>query len=136
MNVNLKLLQIHILQAQGRNDQVVAVYRELIEQNPDNVALRYRLVEFHRQQGQLDQAEAVARELVATKPDDVQAKLFLVQFLANSKGAKAAQQELEGLHRGAARTTCRCALPWRNCCWRRKSCNPPRQAYRDDYRSG
>ena len=95
-DVNLKLLQIHILQAQGRNDQVVAVYRELIEQNPDNVALRYRLVEFHRQQGQLDQAEAVARELVATKPDDVQAKLFLVQFLANSKGPKAAQQELEG----------------------------------------
>ena len=53
-------------------------------------------MEFHRQQGQLDQAEAVARELVATKPDDVQAKLFLVQFLANSKGPKAAQQELEG----------------------------------------
>jgi len=87
----LKMLKIRVLHSQQKNDEVVAVYRELMADDPENLLYPYQLANFYLQDfskketTRKDMAEAVLRDQVAQKPDNDTVKLWLVEFLAKNR---------------------------------------------------
>ena len=90
----LRVLRIEILQRLGRNAEVEADYRELIDAYPEDNAFRFRLAQFLLSDGRVDDVEQVLREIVDADPESISARLALVQFLANVRGPEVAEQTL------------------------------------------
>ena len=91
----LRLLRIQILQRAGsRQDDVVAEYKSLMEDYPDEVAFGYRLAQFLASEGRVDEVEPVLRQIIINDPKNVEGRLALAQYVANTKGPDAAEQLL------------------------------------------
>ena len=91
----LRLLRIQILQRVGNfQDEVVAEYRGLMEDYPDEVGFGYRLAQFLASEGRIDEVEPVLRQIIDNDPSNVEARLALTQFVANSEGPEQAEQLL------------------------------------------
>ncbi|MBK9664224.1 MAG: tetratricopeptide repeat protein [Gammaproteobacteria bacterium] len=95
-NATLQLLKIRVLEQNHREEEALAVYRELVEAYPDNLFYHYRLVRYLEEHGRTDEAEAALRSIVNTSPDNVQLKLWLTQFLANNRNPELAETTLKG----------------------------------------
>lgn len=91
----LKLLKIDVLESQGRVDDAVAVYRELIENYPENLLFHYRLVKLFEKYNRVDDAEQQLRGMINARPDNVKLKLWLAQFIANRKDLTIAENALK-----------------------------------------
>ncbi|MDP6694788.1 MAG: tetratricopeptide repeat protein [Gammaproteobacteria bacterium] len=91
----LRLLKIQLLQRAGRNADVVAEYRALISEFPDQDVYSYQLARFLVGVGRVDEVEAVLQDLIRSRPDDNQAKLALVQFISGMQGAEPARALLQ-----------------------------------------
>ena len=91
----LRLLRIQLLQRAGTyQDEVVAEYRGLMTDYPDEVAFGYRLAQFLASEGRTDEVEPVLRQIITNDPENVEARLALTQYVANTRGPEAAEQLL------------------------------------------
>lgn len=91
----LKLLKIDVLETQGRVDEAISVYRELIDNNPENLLFHYRLVKLFEKYNRVDEAEQQLRGMINARPDNVKLKLWLAQFIANRKDLTIAENALK-----------------------------------------
>ena len=94
-SVPLRLLNIRVLEAMGRDDEVIAEFQQLVELYPDSVVYVGRLVDFYVANDRLDDAEKLLRAQVKAQPDQNQMKMLLVRFMLMNKGAEVAVAELE-----------------------------------------
>jgi tetratricopeptide (TPR) repeat protein len=94
-NTMLQLLQIKVLNQQNKSDAVIAVFRNLIAQNPDNLRFASQLANFYIANNRKDDAEKELRQLVTQHPDNADAKLLLVEFLGKIRSLDAALQQLQ-----------------------------------------
>lgn len=100
-NESLKLLKIRLLYSQGRRDEVVAIYKELIAEYPEKILYPFQLVNFHLRNEsneisvRRNLAEQILRELVVKKPAETQVKLWLVEFLIKNRSLTAGKDLLQ-----------------------------------------
>ena len=100
-NESLRMLKIRVLESQNKLDEVIAQYKELMQQHPDNLFYPYQLVNVYLKDEQTEKqirenlAETVLRDLVDKKPENEQVKLWLVEFLIRNRGHDQGRQELE-----------------------------------------
>ncbi|MEE8057514.1 MAG: tetratricopeptide repeat protein [Pseudomonadales bacterium] len=100
-NASLKMLKIRLLASQDKPDEIIATYKQLIAEYPDNLLYPFQLVNFYLQdnrneeQQQKSLAESTLRDLVKTKPEEKAVKLWLVEFLMKNRDEKDAQEMLE-----------------------------------------
>lgn len=94
-NVPLQMAKMQALEKKGDKAGIEAVFKELIESNPDQVAYRNNLTRFYLQQGDKEKAEAEIRAISAENPEDQAAKLNIVRFMKSLGGNEAAKKELQ-----------------------------------------
>lgn len=94
-NAALRLMQIRIFGKQDKNDDVIASFKALIAEHPDNLLYSSQLANFYIASERLDDAEALLRDLVKQKADSDEAKLLLVEFLGKHRSSDIALSELE-----------------------------------------
>lgn len=96
----LKMLKIRVLHSQQKNDEVIAVYRELMADDPENLLYPYQLANFYLQDFSKDEAtrkdmaEAVLRDQVIQKPESDTVKLWLIEFLAKNRDVEVGKKLL------------------------------------------
>ena len=96
----LKMLKIRVLHSQQKSDDVIAVYKELMADDPENLLYPYQLANFYLQDASNEEskrknlAEAVLRDQVEKKPDNDTVKLWLVEFLAKNREVEAGKKLL------------------------------------------
>lgn len=93
-NAALYRLRLGVLERLGRDDEIVAQLRDMVQRFPD-AGLHRVLVGRFIAQGRLDEAEAYFRERIDAAPDDADARLELLAFLQANVGAEAARAEVE-----------------------------------------
>jgi tetratricopeptide (TPR) repeat protein len=91
----LKLLKIRVLDRQGKVDDAVGVYRELVRDNPDNLLYTYQLVNYYITHQRNDEAEQLLRTTIDSNPDKPEVKLWLVEFLTKNRTPEEGQKALE-----------------------------------------
>ena len=92
-NIPLQLVQIDILEAEGKSDEVIAAYETLIQQSPKERAYRNLLAAHYLKHKQPEQAQQVLEQAVADFPDEADAKIAVIRF-AERYGDKAKAIEL------------------------------------------
>ncbi len=93
----VSLLKLQGLTRKGKLPEAEELLRGLVTKNPQELTLRNQLVQLYIAEKRLDQAEKELREIASVSPADSKSQLNLVRFLITFKGAKAGQDELEGL---------------------------------------
>lgn len=100
-NESLKMLKLRVLASQDKRDEVVAAYKELMAEYPENLMYPFQLVNYYlnddrfAEEERKDVAESTLRALVEAKPEDVTPKLWLVEFLAKNRDGENAVKMLE-----------------------------------------
>ena len=90
-NESLKVLKLRLLMSQGKRDEAVAMFKELIAEYPDKLFYNMQLINFYLQDASMseedrkDLAEKTLKELVAAKPDQEQPKLWLAEFTIKNR---------------------------------------------------
>ncbi len=87
-------IRLAVLEKLGREDDVVAQLRDMVERFPD-AGIHRTLVKRYIAQGRLEDAETYLRERVAQKTDTPDARLELLSFLKKYVGADAALAEVD-----------------------------------------
>ncbi len=90
----LALALAHCLELDGRLDEAVPVYREVVERDPTDVVALARLVDLAAWQGDASAALAWSRRLAAAAPDTAAAQRRLGQALARCGEQEAADRAL------------------------------------------
>lgn len=90
----LRLLRIRLLQQAGREAEVDAGFRTLLDDYPQEPAYGYQYAQFLAEAGRIDDVEAVLHNIIQHDPENVQARLALTQFVANTRDGKAAEDLL------------------------------------------
>ena len=94
-NVSLQLLKIKLFEQTGDFNNVEAILKKLVDQNPRELGYRKLLANFYAEQHRIDDGEAEMRAFATANPSDSAAALELVRFLFKTKGAPAeARNEL------------------------------------------
>ncbi|MFQ5644637.1 MAG: tetratricopeptide repeat protein, partial [Thiogranum sp.] len=78
----------------GKDDKAVGLLREIVRDNPADLAPRLDLAAYLARAEKLDEAEQVLRDSIAAAPDDAERYLLLADFLATKRGKQAAVDEL------------------------------------------
>ena len=85
-NSSLKMLKIEVLKRSKKFDEVSAIYRELITENPKSFTFYDKLAGDYTAQGKLDEAEKIVRLAISNNPESVDPILALVDFIKKMKG--------------------------------------------------
>ena len=96
-DLGIELFKVQVLEKAQNLQQAEALVQKLTEQYPKEMAFKKELIRLYVLQKDFDDAEKEQRAIIATLPTNVQAHLDLVRLLGATKGAAAAQQELETL---------------------------------------
>jgi cellulose synthase operon protein C len=94
-NTTLRLMQIKVFGKQNKTADVIATFKYLMAEQPDNLIYPAQLANFYMASGRLDDAEALLREIAASRSDKEEAKLLLVDFLARERSLGQARTELQ-----------------------------------------
>lgn len=93
----LRMYKIRVLATYTRrNDEVIAEYRNLMAQYPDDLSYYLGLADFLLKRNLVDETEELLRELIASKPDNTEVKLWLAQFLAQTASLDEAEAVVQG----------------------------------------
>lgn len=96
-NNSLKRLKIEVLKKMGRNEDIVAIYRELIDRMPNEVYFYSQLANVQIQLQKHDDAESTLREAIKNNPENSVAVFNLVNFLDRTRDSSAMENELKAL---------------------------------------
>lgn len=91
----LRLLLIKLYGKQNKSDEVVAVFNELIKEDPTNLLYPGQLANFYILSNKPADAEAVLRTTIDKNPDSDDAKLLLIEFLGKQQRPDDARKLLE-----------------------------------------
>ncbi len=80
---NLKLLRASLLNKAKRIDEVVEIYRALVQKYPEELEHYKRLANYLIFFDRLEESEDFLREMVAAQPESVEVKLWLAEFIAS-----------------------------------------------------
>ena len=102
-NESLKSLKIRLLASQKKQEEAVALFKELINEHPDNLMYVMQLTNYQlsanatleNEAERKDQAEKTLRDAVASNPEEEQFKLWLVEFLLKNRGLDTGRDQLE-----------------------------------------
>lgn len=94
--LTMLMLKVDVLTLLKRAGDAEQVLQQAVALQPDNVRLRYRLVDFYLRQFETDKAEVALRALVDANPEEPAHLDQLLRFLTQSTGPEAALAELEG----------------------------------------
>lgn len=96
-DASLMLMKVQMLEKSGKNDEVVALYKQLIADNPDAVFYSYRLTNFQERQGDVDAAAQTIRDAMAAFPDNQELKIGLARLYLNNERPDDAEAHLKAL---------------------------------------
>jgi len=94
-NLALGLLRVELLGALNRIDEIGPAIDGLIENHPDQLALRRAMARWALIRGDHERTEAELREIAKRAPDNPEAALDVARFLVRVEGRDAAAAELE-----------------------------------------
>ena len=98
---SLKIIKIKLLLFMKRPDEVPPIYRQLIDQNPENIQYIFQLASFlaasdpQGREAGLAKAESLFRSEIDKNPDEDQLKIWLVKLLSESESSEAGIEALE-----------------------------------------
>ena len=92
-NISLRLLKTQIDSKRNDDNAVIEDYKKLVELKPDDIRIKYALVNAYIKSNKNKDAEDLLRNLVQDNHDLIEAKLVLLDFLY-SKGADKAEKQL------------------------------------------
>src|SRR6266404_1453533 len=87
-------IRAQILAQKGDLSQAEGILHELIDQKPQDIALRDQLARIYIAQRRFEDAEKELRAIVAANPENPGAELDVVRFLGGVKGPAIAREEL------------------------------------------
>ncbi len=87
-------IRAQILAQKGDLSQAEGILHKLIDQKPQDIAVRDQLVRIYTAQRRFEDAEKELRAIVAANPENPGAELDAVRFLGGVKGAALAREEL------------------------------------------
>jgi tetratricopeptide (TPR) repeat protein len=87
-------IRAQIFAQKGDLVQAEGILHKLIEQKPQDIALRDQLVRIYVAQRRFDDAERELRAIAAANPENTAAELDVVRFLSGVKGTTVAREEL------------------------------------------
>lgn len=93
-DLGVELFRIKIYEKRKDVARVEQLMRKLIDQFPQELALKTQLLQFYLLQSRIDDAEKLLRQMADSDPANSTAGLALVRFLKESQGEAAARQEL------------------------------------------
>lgn len=94
-NIAVQLMKVQALKNLKKTDDVIAIYKKLIEFYPDSNELKMGLASIYFEAGKVDATEAMLRTIVKLNPNDIKFSANLVSFLYSTKGVESAKKELE-----------------------------------------
>ncbi len=100
-NESLKMLKIRLLTSQDKREEVVAMYKQLMVEYPDNLLYPFQLVNYYLKDDRMEEsqrqalAEATLNDLIKLKPEDETVKLWLVEFKFRNRTAEEGRLLLE-----------------------------------------
>ena len=95
-NATIRTLLARVHTQIGNTAEAARLYGEIVTQEPQILAHRLRLANFHVTQQQIDEAEAVLKRAIE-EIEDVNAGLAYAEFLAKNRSAQAAADELKSM---------------------------------------
>jgi Flp pilus assembly protein TadD len=87
-------IRAQILAQKGDLTQAEGILHKLIDQKPQDIALRDQLVRIYIAQRRFDDAEKELRAIAAANPENTAAELDVVRFLGEVRGPAIAREEL------------------------------------------
>jgi tetratricopeptide (TPR) repeat protein len=90
----IEQIRAQIFVRKGDLAQAEGILHKLIDQKPQEIALRDQLVRIYVAQRRFDEAERELRSIAAANPGNTGAELDLVRFLSGIKGPAVAREEL------------------------------------------
>jgi tetratricopeptide (TPR) repeat protein len=91
----LSMLQLGMLNALGRSDELIVAVEKLIKLHPDDNTYIFQLARYYNAALRTDDAEALLRESIKARPEETELKLFLVNLLSVNNDNETAIAELE-----------------------------------------
>ncbi len=95
--LELYVAKLRILAESGDSAGTGALLKAMVERFPDNMEARSNLIAWYMAEGDIDGAEAFMRKLAGDPTGPVEGHLAVVQLLQATRGAEAAQAELDRL---------------------------------------
>lgn len=95
--MDLHVAKLRILAQSGDTAGMGAQLKAMVERFPDNVEARTALISWYISEGDIDGAEVFMRQLAGDLTGPVEGHVAVVQLLQTSRGAEAAQAELDRL---------------------------------------
>ena len=92
----LRQFRIVLLRSAGRNEDVEADLKSVIEDFPDEEAYAVTLAQLYIAEERMDEAEEVLRKLVDSDPTDLDRRIDFARFLAAQRGPEEAENALKG----------------------------------------
>jgi tetratricopeptide (TPR) repeat protein len=93
--ITLKLLKLRLLEEQGKTEEVVGLFQEIIKDKPETINTYFQLSQYLVSKQRVDEAETILRKAVEVDPENAQPKLWLVGFYAQNKTPEEARALLE-----------------------------------------
>ncbi|MDP3088406.1 MAG: tetratricopeptide repeat protein [Methylotenera sp.] len=94
-NIAMQLMKVQALKNLKKTDDVIAIYKKLIEFYPDSNELKMGLADVYFKAGNVNETEVILRSIVKLNPNEIKFATNLVGFLYSTKGAESAKKELE-----------------------------------------
>lgn len=91
-----KEVKLALLSKQEKTDGVIAVYRELIADSPDDIGYYSRLTQYLRLNGRNDEADALLRALATSPRDSLEFKIWIAQALSRDTLHDMAETTIKG----------------------------------------
>lgn len=96
-NVALRILEIDLLGALGRSDEIGRALDEIIERREEDMAFREARVRWLLSRQQFVEAEEELRAMAALEPDNTNRALDVVRMVLRTRGVDAALEEMNRL---------------------------------------
>jgi tetratricopeptide (TPR) repeat protein len=94
----LKLMKLRLLEQQGKTEEVVALFNDMIKEKPDDIGTYYQLTQYLFGKKRLDEAEQTLNAAIAANPENVQPKLWLAAFVDQNRDPVKAKSMLENMY--------------------------------------
>lgn len=101
-NEALKMMQVRVLIGQNKRDEVLEIYKELIDSYPERLLYINQLVNMYLNDDRYpdaerqDLAEKTLQDYIQQRPDEEIIKLWFTQFLVQNRGIEVGIEALEG----------------------------------------
>lgn len=101
-NEALKMMQVRVLIGQNKRDEVLEIYRELIDSYPERLLYINQLVNMYLNDDRYpdadrqDLAEKTLKDYIQQRPDEEIIKLWFTQFLIQNRGFDIGVETLKG----------------------------------------